>query len=481
MKNALLAVALTVALATGSPAAAQTVSELLQKGIYTQETLGDLDGAVRIYRQLLTAAKENRGYAAQAQYRLGACLLAKGETAEAIKAFQAVIDNYPEQKDLVEKAREHMPGGLKMLPAPWTDGEVLELNLRTAAGVPAGAMVFSIDPAPGDPAHRWLAQNRTYTAGTQQLCRVTMDRESLQPVSASIEYLLGQFRVEYQGRRAQIWTKGQDKPRTIDLDASTYDNTEWLYLLRRLPLAPGFKVTLPLLAPSGLVVKAGFEVVATEDVEVPAGKFRCYKIQLSPLDQTFWISADGPHYLVKLETSGVMVAELSRARTSDPGPQRTFRDDQLGFSVATPGDWLFMKFEGAGISKPGSPVTVLLFDPQATATCTLRVEKKQTQKDAIERGLRSQAEEYAGKQAESVKDYKVREGSWQSRQIGGHLALSYVADLVDPMVVDHKLVEYVTWVQSESLSARVQARLEPGELEKFQKRFDPILESLQLR
>jgi tetratricopeptide (TPR) repeat protein len=481
MKKALLAVALMAVLSAGSPAVAQTVSELLQKGIYTQETLGDLDGAVKIYKQLLAAAKENRGYAAQAQYRLGVCLLAKGDTAEATKAFQAVIDNYPEQKDLVEKARERMPWGLKLLPAPWTDGEVLELNMKMAGGMAAGAMVFSIDAAPGDPAHRWLAQYLTYTMATQQICRVTMDRDSLQPVSSSIDFVLGQFRVEYQGRQAQIWTKGQDNPRTIDLEASTYDNSEWLYLLRRMPLAPGFKVTVPILGATGVAVKAVFEVAATEDVEVPAGKFRCYKIQLNALNQTFWISTDGPRYLVKLEMNGVLVAELSRARTSDPGPQRTFRDDQLGFSLAVPGDWLFMKFEGAGVSKPGGPVTVLLFDPQATATGTVRVEKKQTQKDAIESGLKSQAEEYAGKQAESVKDYKVREGSWQSRQIGGHAALSYVADLIDPVVKDHKLVEYVTWVRSESLSARVQARLEPGELEKFQKRFDPILESLQLR
>jgi tetratricopeptide (TPR) repeat protein len=138
MTKTLLAVALVAALSAGSPAVAQTVSELLQKGIYTQETLGDLDGAVKIYRQLLVAAKENRGYAAQAQYRLGVCLLAKGETGEAAKAFQAVIDNYPEQKDLVEKARERMPGGLKLLPAPWTDGEVLELNMKLAGGMTVG-------------------------------------------------------------------------------------------------------------------------------------------------------------------------------------------------------------------------------------------------------------------------------------------------------------------------------------------------------
>jgi uncharacterized protein len=481
VKKTLLALALAAALSAGAPAEAQTVSELLQKGIYTQETLGDLDGAIKIYRQLLAAAKENRTYAAQAQYRLALCLVAKGESAEAGKAFQAVIDNYPEQKELVEKARERMPGGLKLLPAPWTDGEVLELNMKLAGGMPAGAAVYSIDGAPEDRSHRWLAQSRTYTVGSKQITRVTMDRASLQPFSSSTDYLLGQIRVEYQGRQAQVWTKGQESPRTVDLEAPTYDNDEWLYLLRRMPLAPGFKVNVALLAPTGLVVKVSFEVLATEDVEVPAGKFRCYKVQLSPLNQTFWIAADGPRYLVKLEANDVMVAELSGVRIGGPGRERTFRDEQMGFSLAAPGDWIFMKIETGGTPKPDSPVNVALFDPQATATCSLRVQKKDTQKEAIEQGLSKLAETFAGVQAESVKDYKVREGSWQSRQIGGRPALSCVADLADPIVKDHKLVEYVTWVQSESLNARIEARLEPGELEKFQKRFDPILESLELR
>jgi len=287
--------------------------------------------------------------------------------------------------------------------------------------------------------------------------------------------------VEYEGRQARIWTKGQDSPRTIDLEVPTYDNDAWLYLLRRMPLAPGFKVTVPLLSPTGLVVKVGFEVVATEDVEVPAGKFRCYKIQLNPLNQTFWISTDGPRYLVKLETGGVMVAELSRARTGDPGPQRTYQDEPMGFSVAAPGDWLFMKVEAAGMSKPGGPVTVALFDPQVVGTCSLYVMRKQTPKEAAGRDLKSRVDEFAGTRAEYFKDYKVREGSWQSRQIGGRPALSYVADLADPVLKDHKQVEYITWVQSETLDARIEARLDPGELDQFQKRFDPIPESLQLR
>lgn len=88
--------------------AAQSVPELLEKGIYTQETAGNLDAAIEIYRQILSSPPADRTYSAQAQYRLAQCLLQKGKQAEAAKEFKKVIEGYPEQKDLVEKARESL-------------------------------------------------------------------------------------------------------------------------------------------------------------------------------------------------------------------------------------------------------------------------------------------------------------------------------------------------------------------------------------
>src|SRR5215471_3052615 len=88
----------------GLPARGQSAADLLQKGIYTQETVGDLDGAIKIYSQIVNSATQSRTYAAQAQYRIGLCLLKKGESAEAQKAFEKLIRDYPEEKELVTKA-----------------------------------------------------------------------------------------------------------------------------------------------------------------------------------------------------------------------------------------------------------------------------------------------------------------------------------------------------------------------------------------
>ena len=50
-------------------ASAQPASDPLQSGIYGQDTIGDLDAAIRIYRQILDSGTGVRLYAAHAQYR----------------------------------------------------------------------------------------------------------------------------------------------------------------------------------------------------------------------------------------------------------------------------------------------------------------------------------------------------------------------------------------------------------------------------
>ena len=52
------------------PLAAQTLSEQLQKGIYTEETLGDRAEAARIYRQIIAAPAVPRAIAQDAERRL---------------------------------------------------------------------------------------------------------------------------------------------------------------------------------------------------------------------------------------------------------------------------------------------------------------------------------------------------------------------------------------------------------------------------
>ena len=60
-------------LAAAMLVAAAPLADLLEQGIYTQETLGDLDKAIQIYQQVADQAGESRTYGAQALYRLILC------------------------------------------------------------------------------------------------------------------------------------------------------------------------------------------------------------------------------------------------------------------------------------------------------------------------------------------------------------------------------------------------------------------------
>jgi hypothetical protein len=88
---------------------AESPAVLLQKGIQAEQSAGNLDEAIKIYQQIIKEAKANREYIAQAQFRLGMCLMKARREAEATAAFEKLMTDFPEQKDLIAQARKQMP------------------------------------------------------------------------------------------------------------------------------------------------------------------------------------------------------------------------------------------------------------------------------------------------------------------------------------------------------------------------------------
>jgi len=66
-------------LLTSAAQAAESLSVLLQKGIFAEETEGNLDAAIRIYEGIVKEGEANRALVAQAQYRLGVGQLKTGK------------------------------------------------------------------------------------------------------------------------------------------------------------------------------------------------------------------------------------------------------------------------------------------------------------------------------------------------------------------------------------------------------------------
>ena len=72
-----------VAAFAANAAIAPSPSELLEKAIYTEETVGDLDAAVKLYEKTIAEAKKAEAVAAKAQYRLALCLLSRARRSPA--------------------------------------------------------------------------------------------------------------------------------------------------------------------------------------------------------------------------------------------------------------------------------------------------------------------------------------------------------------------------------------------------------------
>ncbi|MHB8520360.1 MAG: FitA-like ribbon-helix-helix domain-containing protein [Limisphaerales bacterium] len=76
-----------------------------QKGIFAEETEGNLDAAIKIYEQTGAEAAANRAVVAQAQYRLGVCYQKKGNKEQAIKILNEPVQQFPSDVTVTQKAR----------------------------------------------------------------------------------------------------------------------------------------------------------------------------------------------------------------------------------------------------------------------------------------------------------------------------------------------------------------------------------------
>jgi len=80
--------------------ALQNGYDLFQKALAKERGEGNLEEAIVLYKKVVEEAKDE-SLAAKAQLRIGICYEKLGKQ-EAQKAYQMVIDNYPQQTDTVK-------------------------------------------------------------------------------------------------------------------------------------------------------------------------------------------------------------------------------------------------------------------------------------------------------------------------------------------------------------------------------------------
>ncbi|MHC4779071.1 MAG: tetratricopeptide repeat protein [Planctomycetota bacterium] len=97
---------LTVALSTSSFAGDSGASRELEKGFYKEQADRDLEGAIRIYSELVEKHVSERAIAAKALVRMGICLEKLGKKKKAIEALERVVAEFNDQRREADEARK---------------------------------------------------------------------------------------------------------------------------------------------------------------------------------------------------------------------------------------------------------------------------------------------------------------------------------------------------------------------------------------
>ena len=468
----LLSVAAAVYAQT-APATSPSPSELLEKGIYNEETKGDLDSAITIYQQVVAEANANQSLAAQAQLRLGQCYLKKGRTTEATAAFEKLIHDFPNEKEFVAKAREYLPADFVLGPVPWVDGERMQLNIVLASGVGIGIGEYRADfvhQANGQSI--WRVGCRMM-AGPQSASSVDADPVTFRPVSSRWKHsLLGEATGSYQAGQVEIRWTGKTQSTTVQVDHTVYDNEEAVHLMRRLPLQVGYKTTMPIFVTlSGAQLAVGLEVVGKESVDVPAGKFECFKVHLGLVNQDFWLSDDTHRYLVKFE-AGPVSAELTSVAQRGPGQAVLFHDAELGLSFTCPASWVVWR---AHTGQTDGQVLIRTLDPDAdTDDGGMRLFATDSLSETARQSARAWAEELLAK----GRKVKVLPDSWKDCSIDGRPGVSYVAEYTESGKVHRQFLVQVLGRKNSELFVITSA---PEKFEALKAQFDTILSSYRTK
>lgn len=465
-----------------STAISQPAADLLERGIFAEETVGDLDQAIGIYKQILNDAEASRKPAAQAQYRLAMCYLKKDREAEATEAFKQLIANYPEQAELIAEARQHMPGRLVVGPVPWNDGEVLRLDLRLPAGLAIGMFSWYADQTKTtNGVDAWdIKTHRYITArGIQVKSEVVAEADGFRPITSRFDHpMMGDFNATYSTTQVKI-TDGDDNAATeVELNGVVFDNEQAVHLIRRLPLEVGYKTTLPIFVTftGGKRLDVGLVVEAKEVLKVPAGDFECYRVVLeieNVLRQSLWYSTDANRYLVKLDADGV-IAELAAIEQRGTSERVDFHDEKLGFSLSAPAGWYFYQ----PVKDDPVETEAHLIDPDAIAFFFLDVDTLESTGIDMTRPIRELVEEQLGKMTKRRVGYAVRDGSWVEQTINGHPAVTYTADYLEG---DQPMVEYRTAIFGESVVANLGVRSEADSFGVTQPMLDQIVATFEAK
>jgi hypothetical protein len=476
--KALLAVAGWLALSAAGWAASP--SELLEQGIYAEETKGDLDAATNAYRQAIAEARPGWAAAAQAQFRLGVCCYKKKDFASGAAAFDQVIENHPEEKELVAQANDYLYRALPLLPAPWVDGEELQFVIKASGGEKGASMSFAVNAGETNGQKFWRIELLFANSFQSMMAHVTeVDAATFRPLRSRVKSWGRCWGTDYEPGHAESWATGVEGVKKLDLTGAVYDDDTTLYMVRRLPLATNYeaRVMIAELNPSvgeRAPSRQAFRMTGVESVTVPAGTYECYKVEFGP-KTTVWYSTDLHRYLVKFADTRTAVidgrtvggdvrVELSAVTRCPAGEPALYRDAALGFSLTAPAGWRIVRHSGEEMSaalstgtqdhdrmfnsfcdSPKAQTVLCFLDPDVTCSCVADVGPLASLNEGERQSLHTWAKEDMARSTKGSHYFDGQTNDWQELTIAGQPAVSVAVRGLPVGTSDSSQTLYGVW------------------------------------
>jgi ankyrin repeat protein len=95
---------------SAAPAQTNSLTTLLQQGLFEEQANRNLDAAIADYQSLATQFDKDRQIAATAVFRLGECYRIQGKTNQAALQYQRILRDFSDQKALATLSRQNLAG-----------------------------------------------------------------------------------------------------------------------------------------------------------------------------------------------------------------------------------------------------------------------------------------------------------------------------------------------------------------------------------
>lgn len=205
---------------------------------------------------------------------------------------------------------------LPLGPAPWKDGDRLVYDMMDPGGNKAGTLQYCVKKD----GNAWVLSSIDKTARIEQDIVMRVDSGTLRPLGEekTINAMGTTVKVKsaYKEGKLEISgvVNGQDKSASVDVPATAIDNDQLQMTLRALKFVEGFEAPLVhIVGLSGLDVDAAIAVKGKETIDVPAGSFETWVVELD-FGQTkhrAWYQVASPQNMIQYD-KGIFKLVLSK-------------------------------------------------------------------------------------------------------------------------------------------------------------------------